>query len=291
MVGARDANEVFKENAKKFDTPDHLKEKKKQHTRDRAEEDFMKEFEIPVESVPVPSKGLVYPISSSLHSLETVDITCMTAKDENILTSRALIRKGTVLDTLLKSCLVDKTINVPNMLVGDRNALMIAIRITGYGSDYSIAVDCTSCSEQIQETFNLSELPIKRLKIEPIEQFTNQFSFTLPRLNKEVIFKFMTGQDEIELTKTFERARKINDIESVVTTQLVNSILSISGITDKGKISRMVPNMPAIDSLALRNFIEENEPGIEMKSFVTCNNCGWDGEVDIPIGVEFFWPK
>jgi len=291
MIEQRDANEVFKESAKKFDTPEHLKEnKKKQSTRDSAD-DFMKDFVIPTESVPLPSKGLVYPVDSSLHGLENIDITCMTAKEENILTSRALIRKGTVLDVLIKNCLVDKTINVPSMLVGDRNALMIAIRITGYGSDYSVAVDCGSCNEQIQETFSLSDLPIKRLKINPVEQFTNQFVFTLPRLKKDVVFKFTTGIDEANLTKTFERSRKVSEIESVVTTQLTNSIISIGGITDKGKISRIVQNIPAMDSLALRNFVEENEPGIEMKSFVTCNSCGWDGEIDIPIGVGFFWPK
>jgi len=110
-------------------------------------------------------------------------------------------------------------------------------------------------------------------------------------MKKEVVFRFLTGNDETELTKTFERARKVNEVESMVTTRLIHSIISISGNTDKSLISKVVRNMPALDSLALRQFIEENEPGIQMNGEIICTNCGWDGEVEIPIGIEFFWPQ
>ena len=104
-------------------------------TRNVMKDDFG--MEVPVESVPLPSRGLIYPVDSSSHNRETIEIKAMTAREEDILTSRALIKKGTVITQLIKSCVVDKSINVESMISGDRNALMTAIRITGYGSDYN----------------------------------------------------------------------------------------------------------------------------------------------------------
>ncbi len=98
-------------------------------TRSVMKDDFG--YEVPVEAVPLPSKGTVYPADSPLHGQETVEIRAMTAKEEDILTSRALIKKGTVITHLIQSCLVNKQIDVNEMLVGDRNAIMTALRITG----------------------------------------------------------------------------------------------------------------------------------------------------------------
>ena len=285
----REANEVFKEDIKKMSAQQRAQADVPQQQSYR--QDDMKDFEVPTELVPLPSNGLVYPATSPLHNREEIEIRCMTANDENVLTSRALLKKGTVIEVLLKNCLVNKLINVSEMLVGDRNAIMIALRITGYGSDYTTGFNCDSCSKQVQETFQLTELPIKRLNIQPLEPYTNRFLFTLPKWKKDVIFKFMTGADESELMKTFERARKISEIESVVTTQLINSIISIDGNEDRAFISKVVGKMPSSDSLALRSYINENEPGIDMKSYFTCSNCGYDGEVEVPIGPSFLWPQ
>ena len=115
-------------------------------SRNVMKDDF--NFEVPVETVPLPSRGAVYPHDSSIYGRETVDIKAMTAREEDILTSRALIKKGTVITELLKSCIVDKTVSSEHMLVGDRNAIMTAIRITGYGSEYKVEVDCPHCSER-----------------------------------------------------------------------------------------------------------------------------------------------
>ena len=108
-------------------------------------------FEVPVESVPLPSKGTVYDADNPLHGKETLEIKAMTAKDEDILTSRALIKKGTVITHLLKSCLIDKTINPEHMLSGDRNAIMTALRVTGYGPEYTVEVDCPACGERSKQ--------------------------------------------------------------------------------------------------------------------------------------------
>ena len=112
-------------------------------------------IEIAAESVPLPSKGLIYPEDNPLFGMENIEIKPMTAREEDILTSRAYIKDGTVITKLIHSCLVDKTINPDDMVAGDRNALMVALRITGYGSDYDVEVTCPNCKKNNKSTFDL----------------------------------------------------------------------------------------------------------------------------------------
>ena len=248
-------------------------------------------LEVPMETVPLPSSGRVYPSQSSIHGRETVDIRAMTAREEDILTSRALLKKGTIITELIKSCLIDKTINPIDLLTGDRNALMVAIRITGYGSEYDVEVECNECNVKSARTFNLGELPLKRLEIAPVEEGQNLFAFVLPYSKKVVHFRFLSGRDEEEILATSEKQKKLGlQGESNVTTSLFSSIQSIDGIEDRAKINAFVKMMPARDSLALRNYIRDSEPGITMRQEVTCPNCDHSEEVSMPIGVTFLWP-
>ena len=153
-------------------------------------------WEVPVESVPIPSEGKVYPQNSSMFGRKTVNIKAMTAREEDILSSRALINNGTVIKHLIKSCVIDDDVNVDDMLVGDRNALMISIRITGYGVEYSAFCNCPVCGNRSQSTFNLGELPIKRLELDPVSPGENCFEYTLPVSGKTVFFRFLTGRDD-----------------------------------------------------------------------------------------------
>jgi hypothetical protein len=249
-------------------------------------------LEIPTELVPLPSNGRVYSQESTLFDRDLVEIRPMTAREEDILTSRALLKKGTVLTELIKSCLIDKTINPLDLLAGDRNALMVAIRITGYGAEYSTEIECNECNVKGSQVFNLSELPIKRLEISPIVDGQNLFEFTLPYTKKKVRFKFTTGRDEEEMSTTQEKQKKLGlKTDSAVTMGLQQAIISIDGIEDRHKISNFVKMMPARDSLALRNFIKDNEPGITMKQEATCSSCGHSEEVNMPLGVNFLWPS
>lgn len=248
-------------------------------------------LEIPVETIPLPSGGRVYPPGSPLNR-ETVEIRAMTAREEDILTSRALLKKGTVISELIKSCLTDKSINPVDLLTGDRNALMVAIRITGYGAEYDAEMECNECNTKAPRSFNLGELPIKRLDINPVEEGLNLFEFMLPFSKKAVRFRFLTGRDEEEILATSEKQKKLGlQGESSVTTNLLYSIVSIDGVSDRSKIAGFVRMMPARDSLALRNYIRDNEPGIIMKQDVSCPSCGHGEEVSMPIGVSFLWPS
>ena len=247
-------------------------------------------FEIPVELVPLPSGGVVYPESSPLHGQQSIEVKAMTAKEEDILTSKALIKKGTVITHLIKSCLIDKSVDVRNMISGDRNALMVALRVTGYGQQYKVEVECPACAERSSQDFDLAELPVKTLDIQPVEVGNNLFSFDLPVTKKTIQFRFLTGKDEEEIMITQERKKKRGLGDNLVTTRLTYAIVSIEGVTDKAKIGGFIRNMPARDSLALRKHIDKHEPGIEMKSWMSCPNCLSDSEVRLPLGAGFFWP-
>lgn len=249
-------------------------------------------LDIPLETVPLPSSGKVYPQNTSLFNSETIEIRSMTAREEDILTSRALLKKGTVITELIRSCLVDRTVSPNDLLSGDRNALMVAIRITGYGPDYKAEIECTECGAKTHHEFNLAELPVRRLNIEPVTQGANLFEFVLPKSRKNVKFRFLTGRDEEEIMTTNEKQKKLGlSTESNVTTNLMHSIVSIDGVDDRAKISNFIRMMPARDSLALRNYIKENEPGVLMKQETSCSACGYSEEVTMPLGINFLWPQ
>ena len=255
------------------------------------EEDFG--LDIPIESVPLPSKGLIYPIDSPLYGKETLDIRPMTAKEEDILTSRALIKKGTVLTELMKSCLVDKNIDPDMLISGDRNAIMIALRITGYGAEYNVDVDCPACGATTNNNFDLSELQIKRLEVSPVADGANLFELELPVTKKTIQVKFLTGHDEQDIVVATDRKKKkgLQKTDSMITDRLTRSIISVDNIRDKNKIAIFVKNMPARDSLSLRKFLDNYEPGIEMKAWMTCPSCHESSEVRLPLGASFFWPE
>lgn len=248
-------------------------------------------FDIPVESVTLPSQGLVYPVGHPLNNEQKVDIKCMTAKEEDLLTSRALIKNGTVITQLLRSCILNKSVDPDDMLIGDRNAVLIAIRITGYGADYKAKIECPECSEEYDNEFSLSQLKVKPLSVAPVAQSENLFEFTLPSSGQRVQVRLLTGRDEAEISKMAERKKKLQaQIDNNVTARLFSSIVSINGETDRNKISYAVNNMRASDSRALRRFIDEIEPGVEMKQKVSCPHCHEESEVSVPLGISFFWP-
>lgn len=249
-------------------------------------------YEMPVENVFLPSKGMLYSADHPLCNAESTEIKCMTAKEEDLLTSRALIKNGTVISKLLQSCMLNKMVDPENLLSGDRNALLIAIRVTGYGADYTVKIDCPDCDEQFENEFSLNGLEMKGLGAQPLAPNTNLFSFVLPVTKREVQFKLLTGKDEAELLDADKRRKKlaVSQVETTVTGRLFKSIVSLDGVTDGTKLARQVANMPAGDSRALRKYMDTIEPGVQMKQFAKCTSCGEQSEVDIPLGITFFWP-
>lgn len=249
--------------------------------------------DVPVESIPLPSMGKVYPENSPLHNRETVEIRAMTAREEDILMSRALIKKGTVVSHLIKNCLVDQTVPVDQMLSGDRYALLVALRVMSYGPEYEATIECPSCGAKQNRTFKLDELPIKALEISPVAPGQNLFEFELPLSKKKVQFKFLTGHDEemLLLTQTQKKAKLNHEVETPVTSRLAQTIVSIDGNTNRGDILRFINGMVVRDSDALRKYMAKCEPGIDMTQIVDCMECDAVEEVSVPVGVGFFFPK
>lgn len=250
-------------------------------------------FEVPTIDVPLPSKGRVYPDGHPLSEKTSVIISSMTAAQENILTNKSFAKKGTLLTQFVQSCLQDKKINAREMLMGDRSVIMIAARISGYGADYKFKVACSECEEKSQQVFNLEKFPIRYLELEPVEKGANLFEMTLPQTKAVVRFRFLTGADEEEFSIAQTQKKKIGPgvgDADIITAGLIQSVVSINGITDRNQIALAIPRMPAFDSKALRRYIQDNEPGMQLNGEMTCPSCGYVGEVSVSLGPDFFWP-
>lgn len=249
-------------------------------------------FEIPVDAVPLPSRGLLYEDGHPLCGVDRVEFRAMTAREEDILMSQALIKKGTVITELIRSCLIDKRINPDHLLSGDRNALMIAIRATGYSAEYNPSLICPACEHKNELQVNLNELPLKTLSIEPIEPRKNIFSFVLPRTGKTVHFKFLTVEDEQALLNQLNTMKKKGFASSnVVSARLRTSIVAVDGNSNKSFVAQFAQNMLAADSSALRKYIDDHEPGVDMSIDFQCVNCEHFEEVAVPMDSTFFWPN
>lgn len=249
-------------------------------------------MEIPVEAVPLPSKGKTYNPDHPLHNAESVEYRAMTAREEDLLMSPALIKRGTVVTELIKSCLMDKSIDVSSLLSGDRNALMIAIRSSGYGRIYEPTYACPACDFKNEIKVDLADLGIKPLELEPVVPGTNLFKFKLPKTGKTIGFRFLTGKEEEEIIAEVEMRKKRGLLNSnIVTARLARSIVEIDGSTDRGLINKFISFMPAQDSLALREHIDANEPGVDMTVEFSCQSCEHFEEVSMPMGPSFFWPN
>ena len=237
-------------------------------------------FKLPTETVELPSKGLLYPENSEL-SKGVIEIKYMTAKEEDILTNQAYIKNGTVLDKLLKSLIISK-IDYDDLLIGDKNAIMIASRILGYGSEYNFEYSGE------QQTVDLSKVENKPLKEELFKDRTNEFVFTLPKSKNTITFKLLTHKDEQDINRELEGLKKINkDSSPELSTRLKYLITSINGEKEKKDIREFVDNyLLAQDSRALREYVKEIQPDVDLTFFPD----GDSDRVNIPIGLSFFWP-
>jgi len=249
-------------------------------------------WEVPIELIPLPTRGLIYNPDSTLYNTDALKIKAMTAREEDILASPAFHKEGTALTHLINACLVDKSINCDDMINGDRMALMIGIRVTGYGPEYHASSACKSCGQNNEILIDLTSIPIKRLNIKPSSAGENRFEFKLPITKKAIIFKYNTAREERERNVANKSMQKVTgaSISNNVTSFLENSIVSVDGITDRMKIKHFVMNMPAFDSKALRKFIIDSEPGMDMSCEFECKNCGTHNESTMPMTSEFFWP-
>jgi hypothetical protein len=244
------------------------------------------EFKFPTETVELPSQGKLYSKDSPLSSGK-IEIKYMTAKEEDILTSQNLIKKGIVIDKLLNSLIVSSGVSADDLFIGDKNAVMVASRILAYGGDYTVEVINPNTGEKIEYTFDLTECEFKDIP-ENVDYSKNEFELKLPVSKATITFKLLTGKDERSIISELKSLAKIGQ-NAEVTTRLRQVITSVNGETDRTVVNNFVDNMLSKESLFLRDEVARLNPDINLKQTVDI-----DGEMvslDIPMTVEFFWPK
>ena len=232
----------------------------------------------PTEVIELPSKGLIYPESNPLSSGK-IEMKYMTAKEEDILTNQSYIQKGVVLDKLLQALIVTK-INYNDLVTGDKNAIMVAARILGYGKDYSFEYDGQ------EYTVDLSQLDNKPFDYS--NKGVNEFSYTLPSTGVNITYKILTHGDEQKIQTEIDGLKKINkNISPELSTRLKYIITSVNGDREIKTIREFVDkHLLARDSRELRKHIKETQPDVDLTFFPD----GTTDRVDIPIGIKFFWP-
>ena len=247
-----------------------------------------KTYDFPTEVLDLPSGGKIYPKESPLSSGQ-ITIKYMTAKEEDILASTNLIRKGIVLDKLFESIIVDN-VNPNDIIIGDKNAIVLATRLLVYGADYPISFYSSKTGEQIDAVVDLSKVQTKEVDTS-IFNNKNEFEFILPSNGKKITFKLLTHGDELAIQKDIDALEKLNkDSSFEITTRLRHMIKSVDGNNDISAISKFVNGMLAKDSKALRNYIKSISPDVDMV-FTHIHADGETEVVPITMGVGFFWPS
>jgi len=253
-------------------------------------------FSTPTEFVELPSKGKYYPENHPLHNEEFIEIRYMTAKDEDILSSKALLKKGVAIDRMLANIIINNNIKVQDLLTGDKNALVVAARVTGYGDKYETKVTCPVCGNTNEHEFNLSDAKTidgdEQGKFIIIINNNGTFTTKLVKSDYEITFRLLSGADEQKLVHLATQQKKARTgIENTNTTQLKLCIVGIDGETSPKIINDFVNSMPAIDARYLRDAMKKVTPNIDLTQEFYCHNCDFEGNMEVPFTTDFFWPK
>tara|TARA_Y100000592_G_scaffold47323_1_gene75203 strand:- start:8892 stop:9656 length:765 start_codon:yes stop_codon:yes gene_type:complete len=248
-----------------------------------------KQPQFPAEEVTLPSKGLLYPKDSPL-SKGTIEMKYMTAREEDILTNANYIKNGTAIDKLLKS-LVVTPVNFDDILLGDKNAIMVAARILGYGAEYEIKKTHPQTGVESIGVVDLSTIKDKELDENLVVDGKNEFDFILPTSQRNITFKLLTHKDEFKIDKEIEGLQKVNQAASTGTIRLKHIILSVDGDYSPKTIRGFIDKeLLARDARALRKHISDVQPGIDMNVNIEFKDGYIETDVELPINLNFFWP-
>ena len=275
----------------------------KEMTADALKQQLIQEAEVkktedskfPTEIIDLPTQGKLYPEGHPLRSGK-LEMKYMTAKEEDILTSQNLIQKCVVIDMLLRSLIIGngkgQRVNYDDLLLGDKNAVMVAARVLGYGAEYPVEIPCPKCGVKHKQTVDLAKLENKDIEI--IDN-GNIFDFELPLSKKTITFKLLCHFDEEQIQEEIKRMKKkahSSLISYELTSRLKQLIIAVDGDDTKKTINNFVENeFISRDSLAFRNNLEKVTPDVDMSVYFQCDECGHETSVNIPMTVEFFWPR
>jgi len=252
------------------------------------------DFVTPTEFVELPSKGQFYSEGHPLHNQEVIEIKFMTAKDEDILTSQSLLKKGLAIDRFLQNVIVDKSIKPDDLLIGDKNAVLIAARVSGYGDSYDTIVGCPACASKNQVSFDLTQKAVLESQIDTVDYAKKTtdgtFLIKMPFSNLDVEFKLLTGKDENDLAFTQKKKAKGKMADSIMTDQYKKMIISVGGNNGRDVVNYYVDNMPLKDSSFLKATYRVLNPDVKIMNEFECTTCGHEQPLEVPFGADFFWP-
>jgi len=247
----------------------------------------------PTEIIDLPSRGYFYPSTSKLSSGH-IEVKLMTAREEDILSSPNLLKKGLAIEKLLESLVVDKEINLDELLIGDKNALIYSVRRLAYGDSYGpLEITCPKCTNTTKQNIDLSEIKYKDVEFDKLPRGVNEFEYVLPTSKITIRFRLLTAGDEKQIERDIEGLAKIKkDSSSEITTRLKYMILSVNGETDKAKVKSFIDNqLLARDSSAFRQYAKSFSPDVDSRFEFNCPECSNQERVAVPMTVSFFWPN
>jgi len=250
-----------------------------------------KDTKYPSEVIPLPTKGWFYPEGHILSSGE-IEIKQMTAKEEDLLANQELIKKGKVLDKLMESVIVNKSIKINEILIPDKNAIFVAIRRLAYGDEYNVSVTCPQCNTQNKVKIDLSSLLYKLFNFDEYPKGQNNFMFKLPTSGVTITYKLLNQIDEQSIDSELSQIKKISKENTAeVTTRIKYVITSIDGNPDKMSIRKFVEEkLTAKDSLAFRRHMRDTTPDVDMTFDFKCSDCDLERRLDVPLGASFLFP-
>lgn len=247
-------------------------------------------YDFPTEIIELPSRGLLYPEGHPLAEGK-IEIKYMTAREEDILSTQSYIKQGVVLDKLCEAVIVTKGVKFDDLLVGDKNALLLAARAYGYGPEYETKVT-TSAGNEVPITIDLSSVPHKVFDETLITPHVNEFEYKLPKAGNVIKFKILTVGDQKQIDASLKGLRKAQDIYGTqnLTTRFRYMILSVDGSTDKLTINKFIHNMLAVDSRAFREYINKISPDVDLEVEGEDPETGEPFRNNFEIGVDLFYP-
>lgn len=244
------------------------------------------------EVVKLPSGGKFYQEGSSLHGVSQVEIRHLTAREEDILANQQFLLDGSMFTRLLKSIIVDRSIDPNDLISGDRNALLLAARVTGYGNSYVIKEMCPNCGANAEFEYDLDKTtPVHELpKGVELEEATGLFKFELPKTKMEVMVRILTAADEDYLRKQNEKAESLGIANNKTINFFRMSVVSVNGVSEQAQLNQLFDVLPAIDSRKIRHVCNNLSPDVSTKQMVACGSCGEETESEVPFNLGFFWP-
>jgi hypothetical protein len=259
------------------------------------------DYKFPTEIIELPSRGLIYSKDNPLSSGK-VEMKYMTAREEDILSTASYIKDGSVLDRLFQSLIISNGEGTPikytDLVIGDKNAIMIAARVLGYGKDYNVEIQDPTSDKKQKEVIDLTQFENKEYDgSTQSELHKNEFRFELPQSKRIVTFMCLTESKErlikhkLDEYKKANRKLKKDEASRELTTRMKVAILSIDDSYEIKDVENFVDNeLFAVDSRSLRSHMSKVMPDIDLSWEFISEETGGISEMTLPIGTGFFWP-